>query len=34
MSRIQDLFAEIEDLKISIFKAVIIHMFNNLDSHF
>ena len=34
MSRIKDASAEIEDLKISISEAVIIHALNNLDSHF
>ncbi len=34
MSRIKDASAEIKDLKISIFEAVVIHAFNNLDSHF
>ncbi len=34
MSRIKDESAEINDLKISIFEAVVIHAFNNLNSHF
>ena len=34
MSRIKDASAEIEDLKISISEAVVIHALNNLDSHF
>lgn len=34
MSRIKDALAKIEDLKISISEAVIIHALNNLDSHF
>ena len=34
MSRIKDASAEIDDLKISISEAVVIHALNNLDSHF
>ncbi len=34
MSRIKDASAEIDDLKIRISEAVIIHALNNLDSHF
>ncbi len=34
MSRIKNASAKIDDLKISISKAVVIHAFNNLDSHF
>ncbi len=34
MSRIKDASAEIEDLKISISEAVVIHALKNLDSHF
>ena len=34
MSYIKDASAKIEDLKISIFEAVVIHAFNNLDSPF
>ena len=34
MSRIKNASAEIDDLKISISEAVVIHAFNNLDSHF
>lgn len=34
MSRIKDASAEIEDLKISISEVVVIHVLNNLDSHF
>ena len=34
MSCIKDASAEIEDLKISISEAVVIHALNNLDSHF
>lgn len=34
MNRIKDASTEIEDLKISISEAVVIHALNNLDSHF
>ncbi len=34
MSRIKDASTEIEDLKISISEAVVIHALNNFDSHF
>ncbi len=34
ISRIKDAIAEIEDLKISISEAAIIHALNNLDLHF
>ncbi len=34
MSRIKDKSAEIDDLKISISEAVVIHVLNNLDLHF
>ena len=34
MSRIKDASAEIDDLRISISEAVVIHALNNLDSHF
>ncbi len=34
MSCIKDASAEIDDLKISISETVVIHAFNNLDSHF
>ena len=34
MSRIKDIAAEIEGLKISISEAIVIHALNNLDSHF
>ncbi len=34
ISHIKDASAEIEDLKISISEAVVIHALNNLDSHF
>ncbi|MCJ1347562.1 hypothetical protein MMC31_005787 [Peltigera leucophlebia] len=34
MSRIKDASAEIEDLKINVSEAVVIHALNNFDSHF
>ncbi len=34
MSGIKDASTEIDDLNITIFEAVVIHAFNNLDSHF
>ena len=34
MSRIKDASTKIKDLKISIFKAIVIYVLNNLDSHF
>ena len=34
MSRIKDASAKIDNLKISISEAIVIHVLNNLDSHF
>lgn len=34
MSHIKDVFAKIDDLKISIFEAFIIYALNNFDSYF